>query len=83
MMRVYERYCYNIVQATRESVEDQEVIPAPESDAPDGSREEQEVDMELCAAEDSPMSVRNCHFCVITSLFTYCPVSFSPFGHVC
>lgn len=62
---------------------DQEVIPGSESDAPDGSREELEVDMELCAAEDSPMSVRNCHFCVITSLFTYCPVSFSPFGHVC
>ncbi|KAL5489753.1 hypothetical protein ACEPAI_4585 [Sanghuangporus weigelae] len=36
----------------------QEVIPASESDAPDGSREEHEVDLELGVVEESPTSVR-------------------------
>ncbi|KAL5511089.1 hypothetical protein ACEPAH_4304 [Sanghuangporus vaninii] len=35
---------------------DREVIPASESDAPDGSREEQEVDLELGVVEESPTS---------------------------
>ncbi|KAL5532573.1 hypothetical protein ACEPAF_4347 [Sanghuangporus sanghuang] len=51
---------------------DQEVIPASESDAPDGSREEQEVDLELGVVEESPTSVRvSDFFCVGSSLISH------------
>ncbi|KAL5529763.1 hypothetical protein ACEPAG_5748 [Sanghuangporus baumii] len=51
---------------------DHEVIPASESDVPDGSREEQEVDFELGVVEESPTTVRvGCLSYVDSSLISY------------